>query len=199
VKTQYLIALLFVILISVAALWISIEFSFPIEYAALIPSTVALVIAIFSLSLADPKPKTLPIKALVWSRNHDDNNMPRNIIFYVKNNGNTSLIKPIFHFKAPKKIFKIDRSRKDQKYEIYEYAQTLLAINNQFEFLGTDQGDSIIKFDHSVDLSDWNTGNIYFSVHCPDYKVKTFTLRKDQLPDLKLATSKKSSIKLSEK
>lgn len=179
-KSIYIWSIVIVLFLSALSLWASICFDLPLEYVAWIPSTVALVISVISLSVADPKQKELQLEIKVWGRNRDASGLPLNLVFQVTNKGVIALNLPKFHFRSPQKILSIDNSRRDQKYQVYEYGETILLLNDQIKFLGTNQGDRSIRFDHSVNLSEWNKGNFYFSIHCDGYKVKTVKMTKEQ-------------------
>lgn len=189
-KRIYRVLIFGIVIATALSLWAFIECDIPFAYVSLGTSAIAIIISVISLSIADPKLKELELAIAVWGRNKKEDGYPMNLVFEVLNRSKKPIFSPTFHFRAPNKIFKYDTSRRDQKYQVYKYGETILALNDQFHFLGTNDGDRKVRFDHQVDLSDWQKGYIYFSIHCKEHKVKTVKLGKDDIENIRSSNNK---------
>ena len=67
------------------------------------------------------------------------------------------------NFRIPKKIF-FQNNNNQGVYSFFEYGETIILTSNMLSFLGTNNGDNHITFEHYINYRDWKKSNIYITI-----------------------------------
>ena len=189
-KTSYLISIAIIIIVFFVEL--RVDFLNDDKVNLLIAFS-ALIIALISMAISDPKTEYLDLELQIWNRNkpltiQHDTPQAQSISFEIVNLGVQQLEGFNVSFRFPNKIYHRPHSSNDSN-SYFQFGNRLIVQNDILKYLGISKEDNFLRFEHYLkNIEDWKMGKIAVTIGASGYVPHTFLIdhvEKDQL----LATS----------
>jgi len=139
------------------------------DSANLVLGGIAVMISIISLGIANKSKPSFNGVIKCWSLETeiqpDGEGKPKfqQINFEIINSTAVPIKDLVVNFRIPKKIF-FQNNNNQGVYSFFEYGETIILTSNMLSFLGTNNGDNHITFEHYINYRDWKKSNIYITI-----------------------------------
>ena len=187
-KFQYLIVILLILVVYIIDLIFDV---LPDDKLNLFIAFVALIIAVISLAISDPKPNKLKVILKVWNRNkpylfNGGTEKAESFAFEIVNLGNDQLEDLNISFRFQNKIYHRPHPSNDSN-RYFEFGNRLIVQNDILKYLGVTEHDNYVRFEHYLkDIEKWKLGKLAVTVGAAGYVPHTFLIdhtEKDEVID----------------
>ena len=193
-KTQYLISIAIIVLIFFSEL--GFDFLNDDKVNLLIAFS-ALIIALISIAISDPKTEDLSLELQIWNRNkpyvfNGGKDKAESFAFEIINLDKKNQLEGFnVSFRFQKKLYhRPDRENDSNTY--FEFGNRLIVQNNMLKYLGITKEDNNVRFEHMLkELTDWKMGKLSITVAASGYIPHTFLIDHTEKDEL-LATNYKN-------
>tara|TARA_B110000908_G_C10210603_1_gene430014 strand:+ start:27 stop:641 length:615 start_codon:yes stop_codon:yes gene_type:complete len=192
-KPQYLIPIALIIIMFFAEL--CFDFLNDDKVNLLIAFT-ALIIAVISMAISDPKTEHLKVQLQIWNRNkpyvfNGGKDKAESFAFEIINLGKNQLEGFNVSFRFQKKLYHRPHPANDSN-TYFEFGNRLIVQNNMLKYLGITKEDNNVRFEHMLkELTDWKMGKLSITVAASGYIPHTFLIDHTEKDEL-LATNNKN-------
>ena len=166
------------------------------DTANLLVAVIALVIAIISLAISDPKTEQLNLQLKIWNRNkpqtiQSGKPQAENFAFEIINLGSKQLEGLNISFRYPKKHYHRGNPNTDSN-TYFEFGNRLIVQNDVVKYLGVTDDDNFIRYEHLLkDLESWKKEKITITVGARGYIPFTFIIEPKNKDEFLSSGSKK--------
>ncbi|MBT8271850.1 MAG: hypothetical protein KJO25_07390 [Bacteroidia bacterium] len=153
--------------------------SFDHENVNVLVGIIALIIAIISMGIADPKLKQLRLKISVWKRKEeqiDGGDKINSLAFHLENLSKVPLEDLVVTFRFESSIYD-SNTENNQNNSYFEFGDRIVVQNDTIKYLGINVADNWIRFQHYVkDFQEWDKGKIAITVSCREFVPTTIQI-----------------------
>jgi len=156
----------------------------------------ALIIALISMAISDPKTEDLKVQLQIWNRNkpyffNGGKDKAESFAFEIINLGKNQLEGFNVSFRFQKKLYHRPHPANDSN-TYFEFGNRLIVQNNMLKYLGITKEDNNVRFEHMLkELTDWKMGKLSITVAASGYIPHTFLIDHNEKDEL-LATNNKN-------
>jgi hypothetical protein len=192
-KPQYLIPITLIIIMFFAELCFDFLND---DKVNLLIAFAALIIAVISMAISDPKTEDLKVQLQIWNRNkpyffNGGKDKAESFAFEIINLGKNQLEGFNVSFRFQKKLYHRPHPANDSN-TYFEFGNRLIVQNNMLKYLGITKEDNNVRFEHMLkELTDWKMGKLSITVAASGYIPHTFLIDHNEKEEL-LATNNKN-------
>jgi hypothetical protein len=192
-KPQYLIPIALIIIMFFAELCFDFLND---DKVNLLIAFAALIIAVISMAISDPKTEDLKVQLQIWNRNkpyvfNGGKDKAESFAFEIINLGKNQLEGFNVSFRFQKKLYHRPHPANDSN-TYFEFGNRLIVQNNMLKYLGITKEDNNVRFEHMLkELTDWKMGKLSITVAASGYIPHTFLIDHNEKDEL-LATNNKN-------
>jgi hypothetical protein len=170
-KFQYLIVILLILLVNIIDLIFDV---LPDDKLNLFIAFVALIIAVISLAISDPKPSKMKLSAKCWSKHNDTVSGKARMVLKLQNNTGISMSNLKVNLRMPSKLY-VEMEDTD-RYLANSFGQSKVFDFSYTYFLGANESDNECTYELAVNLKEWKKGRIWITVIAEGFEASTYSL-----------------------
>jgi hypothetical protein len=148
----------------------------------LVIAFVALVIALISIAISDPRPSKMKLSVKCWSKHYDAVSGKARIVLNLQNNTGISLSNLKVNLRMPSKLY-VEMEDTDN-YLTNSFGQSKVFDLSQTYFLGSKEADNDCTYELTVNFKEWKKGSMWLSVIAAGYEASTYSLTQKKIEDL---------------
>lgn len=203
ISSGYLISIVVWLIVGLAFIILNRNYNIlSIDDTNLVLGTISVAISILSLGLATIRLPEFKGKIECWNNKTEVinvNNEGRDyqtgtyklISFKIQNKDKQPIKSLVVNFRFPKNIYrnKIQDNLRDKEINIKD---TVIYTSDAIKFLGVNQGDCELIFEHYIQIQKMNRSNIYMTISGDNIRPTTFKINKELGENIDVSNSKQT-------